>query len=247
MAMSVCRRLFCCKGYGVHSPLAFDLLTNVIEERRPYYFYRELDAMRRRLLQSNRTLVRQGGTLSVRNAMRRHGISQKEAKLLFRLSNRCQPLSVLTLGSAMGLIPLSLSGYASDVRCLTLESDVTFAALADAYLPSNIRSRVEIRTGDDYERLLPEALETLSRVDFLYLDRSLDAVALEHVFRRCRSFMHHTSVCIVGGIRTSPAKYRQWRQLGTYPEVTLTVDLYTSGVIFFLSDVRRCACRSFIG
>ncbi|MDR2470154.1 MAG: hypothetical protein LBD27_06720 [Tannerella sp.] len=245
--VSVCRRLFCRKGYGVHSPFAFDLLTHVIEERWPYYFYRDIEAMRRQLLQSKRTLSRQERSISVRKALRRQGISQQEAKLLFRLANYCKPLSILTLGSSMGLIPLSLSGYASGLRCLTLESDTAFASLAHASLPPEIQARVEIRTGDDYERLLPEALDTLSRIDFLYLDRALDATALEHIFQRCRAFMHHKSVCLVGGIRTSPAKYRQWRQLGQQPEITLTVDLYTSGLFFFLSGIRRCACRSYAG
>ena len=39
------RRLFSRKGYGVHSPFVFDLITNVLEESRGYYAYTRLHAI----------------------------------------------------------------------------------------------------------------------------------------------------------------------------------------------------------
>ena len=38
------------KGYGVHSPFVFNLITKVIEERCSYYSFNEIELMRRKLL-----------------------------------------------------------------------------------------------------------------------------------------------------------------------------------------------------
>lgn len=63
------------KGYGVHSPFAFNLITWVIYEKMPYYAYRELD---RNFPSSNK----------------------KRDRLLFRLVNRMQPDTIVEVGCA---------------------------------------------------------------------------------------------------------------------------------------------------
>lgn len=71
-------------GYGVHSPFAFDLITNVIYEKRPYYAYADL---RKRCKE-----------LQCAGEKRPDGLG-KVNKLLFRLVNRCQPQTILDLGT----------------------------------------------------------------------------------------------------------------------------------------------------
>lgn len=66
-------------GYGVHSPFAFSLITDVIYERRPYYAYRVLD-------EKYRVLSRKWEW-----AMK----DTKVNRLLFRLVNRFQPEIIL--------------------------------------------------------------------------------------------------------------------------------------------------------
>lgn len=78
-------------GYGVHSPFAFDLITNVIYERTPYYAYRELAMMRKTINETDQ-------------AMKRDSL-QKVDRLLFRLVNRVQPNTIVEMG------PSSVSSF----------------------------------------------------------------------------------------------------------------------------------------
>lgn len=64
-------------GYGVHSPFAFDLITNVIYERTPYYAYSSLEAEQKKI--------------SANSGRKWKHESKKVNRLLFRLVNYIQP------------------------------------------------------------------------------------------------------------------------------------------------------------
>jgi hypothetical protein len=70
-------------GYGVHSPFAFNFITNVIYEKTPYYAYRELENGKRA-----------GHTGKEKESSR----SRKINRLLFRLVNWAQPSTVIDSG-----------------------------------------------------------------------------------------------------------------------------------------------------
>lgn len=69
-------------GYGVHSPFAFEMITDLFYEKLPYYAYERLSERERR-----------EGSSSWRKAERK-----KVKRMLFRLVNRIQPDTVVMAG-----------------------------------------------------------------------------------------------------------------------------------------------------
>lgn len=104
-------------GYGVHSPFAFDFITNVVYEKSFYYAYK--------------LLAKEEKTLPAVRRRRGAGESLKVKRLLFRLVNRVQPAVIIDAG-----VPSASSLYlqaakpgadyweASDLSELFLEQDV---------------------------------------------------------------------------------------------------------------------------
>jgi len=99
------RLVFCRKGFGIHSPFVYDLITNVIEENREYYVYKELRAERKKLKRS-------GCRLRLR---------EREHRLLFRIANRFRTYKMLVSGSDSGLIPLYLTKFSNSSQCTVIE------------------------------------------------------------------------------------------------------------------------------
>lgn len=105
------------RGYGVHSPFAFNFITNVIYERTPYYKYDEL-------LVSQKEQARQkdcGWDYE----------TGKVKRLLFRVVNYCQPVTIVDAGclSASSLyLKAAKEGVdytaAADLSELFLEAEV---------------------------------------------------------------------------------------------------------------------------
>ena len=102
------------KGFGVHSPFAFALITRVINERWGFYCYDDIELIRRQLVHKGSTGVR-------REIKRSHG------QLLFRVVNYFKPKQILQIGSPAGIATLYLTSYASDIQCIALEADAESA------------------------------------------------------------------------------------------------------------------------
>lgn len=74
------------RGYGVHSPFAFQLITEVINERWPYYDYADLLEQEESLKAAHdRHLLAAGETLKLR-------------RLLYRLANYVHPQNIIFVG-----------------------------------------------------------------------------------------------------------------------------------------------------
>ena len=69
-------------GYGVHSPFAFSLITDVIYEKMPYYAYDLLKA------EQKKRITTQGWEKGIPRINR----------LLFRLVNKVQPATIIEVG-----------------------------------------------------------------------------------------------------------------------------------------------------
>lgn len=93
-------------GYGVHSPFAFELITQVIYQRTPYYKYTEL-------AETEKKESREKGRAWT------HAESRKVRRLLFRLVNRVQPALIVDAGT-----PSAASLY---LKAACLKADYTFA------------------------------------------------------------------------------------------------------------------------
>ena len=87
------------KGFGVHSPFAYSIITEVIEEKLPYYAYRRMQ----------RTYTKQAP------------VSFKVACLVLRLANRfrCRHAVEIVSDGGYTLLPLVLSDSRLRVTALT--------------------------------------------------------------------------------------------------------------------------------
>ena len=103
-------------GYGVHSPFAFNLITQVIYENTPYYKYKDLAVEQKKLA------PQKDGRWKYE--------SKKVKRLLFRLVNKVQPATVIEVGqpSTASLYlqsakPSASYLFASDLSELFLDAD----------------------------------------------------------------------------------------------------------------------------
>ncbi|MDR0795506.1 MAG: hypothetical protein LBE79_05540 [Tannerella sp.] len=232
------RKLFCRKGYGVHSPFVFDFITFVIEEKYAYYAYRDISRVKLQMIQNNRFVSYRGKKVSTENSLRRFGISTQEGEFLFRLTNYLQPRKILSTGSSMGLTSLYLTRYSSNVQCITLENEPGFAQVASQVLNREANQALHILTGN-YPETIRDAIVQLQQIDCLYIGKDVSIQDWAIIFEQCLPFIHDTFFCVMAGIRSSHEKLYYWKQFLQHPRITVVIDMFDLGLLFFQPKLHK--------
>jgi len=225
------RKIFCRGGYGIHSPFVFDLIINVIEERRQYYCYEKLHEALYQIKHDKRKVFLNGATVTMAKAARDNCLTENELRLLFRLANRFRPQTILTAGSDFGTTAMYMTAFSSSTQCIAIEPEQSVAAAARHFIKRFTQTQVEIVEDTFSNFYLPDN----KKIDMLMWGNS----AKEHfdidVLERLLPFLRESSVLIIKDIRNGDI----WKTVCTHPKVSVTIDLYNLGIVFFDPKLHR--------
>ena len=119
-------------GFGIHSPFAYQFVRNVWCQPLPYYAYGGM----RQLLNT----IKEGTTPRQRREM--DLISEKEARLLFRVTNFFNPQRILQVGASTGVESVAMLAVSSQSHLYMYDTQLEQKALAVRVLKSQL-DRVE--------------------------------------------------------------------------------------------------------
>lgn len=220
------RKLRYRKGFGVHSPFAYDLITSVIEERCRYYSYNAIESFLKKSLYPDLD----GAKLS-----RQKKIERKKATLLFRLVNRFHPKTILEIGTSWGISSLYLNASHSDVSQVCIEQDDVIADVAGRILK---QTDIQIISGN-FGSLPVKVFEKLKPIEFVLIHASRNDVLVEKVFGQVAPFLYSEAVVVIDGIRKNDARQQEWKRLSNFTGVTVSMDLYDIGLLFFSPRLNK--------
>ena len=243
--IQIYRKLFCRKGFGVHSPFVYDLITNVIEEKSDFYAFSDISIAQLQLLQNEHVIQYGRKRIAVKEALKRFGITTKEGKFLFRLTNHYKPHTILSIGSSMGLAPLCLTRYNATVQCIILEYEQDIAEIAKQILNKEKNTALNIKIGA-YHELLPESIVQLQRIDCVFIGKDVGVNDWDTVFEQCEPFIHDSTFFVLAGIRSSTDKQNYWMQYRQHPKVTVAIDLFDLGLLFFQPKLHRAVYKTIL-
>ncbi len=227
------------KGFGVHSPFVFNLITKVIEERRPYYRFDTIELERRKLLYCpdritypDRRHKNRLRTCTVGEMVQREAITRKKGRLLFRLVTYFGSRNIVQVGIGAGISTLYLTSYATGLGCVALEGSPRLAGIAAELLNKEGRNPVDIRIGE-YAALLPAVLGELPQVDFVFFNTAYERQRNSLFFRQAVAYVHPGTVFVFDGIAASKEMRAFWKEARAHPAVTVSIDLDSMGLAFF--------------
>lgn len=235
-------RLRAIKLHGVHSPFVFDLYHQVILHDGNYYTYPLLEALRKELLQNDRTILvtdfgagPKAGLKKERKISyiaRTSAKSPKYAQLLFRLLNRFKPKVVFDLGTSLGITTSYLAKGNQEAQVYTFEGCPAIAAEAKANFHKLKIQNVQQVIGN-LDETLPQQLKAVSQLDFVFFDGNHRYEPTMRYFEACLEKHHEDSVFVLDDIYWSADMTRAWQEIKQHPQVLQTVDLFYIGLVFF--------------
>jgi predicted O-methyltransferase YrrM len=217
----------------------------VLDDRRWYYAFRDVEIIRHKMLSSEARLdVQDFGagasrTRALAEIARRAASSARQGRQLFRLANWANPATILELGTAVGIGALYLQSGARSSRLITLEGSPALAAVARANLDAlGFQNQLKILSGP-FENNLQPALDQLQVLDFAYFDGNHRQAPTLAYFEKCLGYAQAKTVFVFDDVHWSEDMEAAWQQIQQHPRVTLTVDFWDLSLVFINPDFKQ--------
>jgi len=235
-------RLHAKTTHGTHSPFVFDLLKKVVYNPHSFYSYQEIEARRKELLQSKEYITCQdlgagssgknSRTRSIRSITKRAVKPAKYGQLLFRLVNYFQAKTALELGTSLGITTSYLCAAHSECKVTTIEGCAEAALVAQKNW-----QRLGLKNANqcigNFDEELPGVLKEIQRLDFVFFDGNHRKEPTLNYFNQCMEKHHEKSVFVIDDIYWSPEMKEAWKIIKADERVTVTIDLFFVGLVFF--------------
>lgn len=228
--------------HGTHSPFVYRLVDKIFYDTAPNNVYTELEAIRQKLLADDRTItiVDLGAGSHVNNNRQKkvsdiaaHALKpQKLAQLLYRIAADLQPKSIIELGTCLGVTSIYLQKAAPEAKVYTLEGSPETAAIARETFHDAGLDKIELVIGD-FDDTLPGIIDSLDKVDLVFMDGNHQKDATLRYFEWCLPKVHDGTLLIFDDIYWSEGMKEAWAQIKAHPEVTITIDLFWIGLVYF--------------
>ncbi len=228
-------------AHGIHSPFVYKLYTEVIDNDRHFYAFDEIEVLRSRLLKEEREIaitdfgagsrVFKSNVRKLKDVAKHCLGSPKESRLLFRLINYLQPEVLLELGTSLGVNTLYQTLPNSEAQMYTFEGCPETAKIAEENFKSlDVAPQVVVGNLDE---TLGETVEKLPKIDFAFFDANHRYQPTIDYFHTCLAKAHENSLFVFDDIHWSEGMEKAWEEIKQHPEVTLTIDLFHLGLVFF--------------
>jgi predicted O-methyltransferase YrrM len=228
--------------HGLHSPFVYRLVDEVIYDNKYKDIYNEIESIRTRLLSDNQVItVTDLGAGSHVNNNKQKKISDiarnalkppKLAQLLYRLVNDLQPRNIIELGTCLGTTSLYLQNAAPKAQLFTLEGCPETAGVAkDVFREAGLNDIKQLI--GNFDDTLPGVVTGLDQLDFVFVDGNHQKDATLKYFEWCLPKVNENTLLVFDDIYWSEGMKEAWDIIKAHPQVTVTVDLFWIGLVYF--------------
>ncbi len=244
------------RGHGVHSPFVFDFIIHVLNDKKRYNCYSKIELLRKKLL-SDKVLieVEDFGAGSAVFPFKKRRIKdiavsslkkKKYAQLLFRIAKYYQSKTIVELGTSLGITTCYLASANPGSKVFTFEGAKNIAKIASNNFEKCGLNNIELIEGDFQKTLVVNKAcltgqvgqEEIENVDFLFIDGNHRKNATLKYFNFFLKKSTAKSIFIFDDIHWSEQMEEAWNIIQQHDSVTLTIDLFFIGLVFFSKDFK---------
>lgn len=236
------------RGHGMHSPFVYDLIRNVLNDRREYYAYAQVEGLRKKMLEDDTLLtVNDMGAGSLLNNTSKRKVKDiaahaakpaKLGKLLFRMVNYYQPANIIDIGTSLGITTSYLASGNVNAKLITLEGAEHIADKAAVNFKELGLSHVELRKGN-FDDVLAPVINEIKVADLVFFDGNHRKEPTLRYFETCLKKAADHSIFIFDDIHWSDEMESAWKEIQQHPSVTCTIDLFFIGIVLFRKEFKE--------
>jgi len=232
--------------HGIHSPFVFDLVNRCFYDKKKYNTYSNLTRYRKDLLHNKNAIevtdlgvgshILKHKTRVISDMAKNAGSTLPRTKLLFRLVRYFNPKNILELGTSLGIASHAMSLGVPEATITSIEGCPNISKFTTDNLKQNDITNVNIINGAFDEAL--NKLE-LNSYDLIYIDGNHQKEATINYFEKLLPTANNDTIFIFDDIYWSKGMTEAWNTIIQHPEVTVSIDTFFWGLIFFRKEQAK--------
>jgi predicted O-methyltransferase YrrM len=235
------------RGHGVHSPFVFEFIKFVLNDKKNYYAYENIEKQRQILL-NDKTIINvedfgAGSTVIktkqrvVKDIAASSLKPKKYSQLLFRMIQFYNKKNVLELGTSFGITTSYIAFADSNPAVTSMEGSQSIANIAQQNFDALQLNNIKIIRGD-FEKTLSPFLENIKTIDFAFLDGNHRKIPTLQYFQQILSNSTEETIVVFDDIHWSKEMEEAWEEIKAHESVTSSIDLFFIGIVFLKKDFK---------
>lgn len=193
--------------HDIHSPFVFEFVIEVLKKK---------------------------NSLTINTELQEHplnhisSLTKKNGSLVYRIIEKYNCQNILELSHFAGSNSLYL-GIRNQQKKLISIGNKNMISHQSTLL--NIKNH-DVIIGKINDLLIP-TLKELKLIDLAFIDGNHSTESTLNIFNQCLEFCHKDSIIIFDKISHSKEKIATWQQICKHKKVTLSINLFSLGIVFF--------------
>lgn len=225
--------------HGVHSPFVYKLITECFNDGKDYLDYSVLKKYRKTLLKDKSQInitdfgegshVFKGNLRKISAIAKNAGMTSKRQRLLYRLVIFLKCENILELGTSLGLGTAALAIATKTGNVTTVDGCEETLEKAKCYF-----SQFDIKNIITERNTFSEFLsDNTKKYDFIFIDGDHNGRRTLIYFDSLLKDIHNNSVMVFDDIYWSREMTQAWKKIISDPMVTVSIDTFQWGIVFF--------------
>lgn len=232
----------------VKLPFARDLMNDVLLTEHKFYAFEEIEGIRS-ALKKNQSIIKitdfgAGSRINGSNERKISDIAKNSAKapklgeILFKLVRHFKPQNMIELGTSLGISGCYQYGGNKSGNFTTYEGCPETAKVAARVFHSFDAENAKIIVGD-FKETLPTTIHKIESADYVFFDGNHQKQPTLDYFNILVEKSTVESLFVFDDIHWSAEMEDAWKQIKKHPKVTLTIDLFWIGLVFFKKELPK--------
>ena len=219
----------------------------MLNDKTAYPEYKKIENIRQQLLQNNNTIEVEdfgaGSGVIKTNTRRIDKIaasslkSKKFAQLLFRLVKYYQPKQIVEIGTSFGVTTSYIAMAQPSANVITHEGASKIATIANDNFNVLNLINIKLKQGD-FETTLMGTIAKIDYLDFAFIDGNHRRNPTWQYFEMLLTKANENSIFVFDDIHWSEEMERVWEEIKSHSAITLSIDLFFIGIVFFKKDFK---------
>jgi len=230
------------KGHGIHSPFVFDLVSRVMRNKTDRDIVLKIESIRKKYLSDDRVISIQdlgAGSIKMKDNLRRvsdiikySAVPAKYGRLLFNMASEFGKSGIVELGTSLGISTLYLAAACPDSMVYTVEGCSATAEIATGNFKGYGTGNITL-IQESFDTAITDLITKHVKPGLVFIDGHHRKEPTLRYFELMAGLSGKETVIIIDDIHSSGEMEEAWSMIKKHEEVTVTIDIFRMGLVFF--------------